>query len=70
VDKGRVFGAESLVNPEHYYCLPEPSTDAEDGGSPLDEGVFEDADLWSVSFSLMLQPPFRLPREEGAIRVR
>ncbi|MDR1902896.1 MAG: hypothetical protein LBQ88_11515, partial [Treponema sp.] len=28
VDKGRVFGAESLVNPEHYYCLP-------------DEGVFE-----------------------------
>jgi hypothetical protein len=29
VDKGRVFGAESLVNPEHYYCLP-------------DEGVFED----------------------------
>jgi hypothetical protein len=28
-DKGRVFGAESLVNPAHYYCLP-------------DEGVFED----------------------------
>jgi uncharacterized phiE125 gp8 family phage protein len=52
VDKGRVFGAESLVNPEHYYCLP-------------DEGVFE-----NLPFSLMLRPPFRLPREENAIRVR
>jgi hypothetical protein len=29
VDKSRVFGTESLINPEHYYCLP-------------DEGVFED----------------------------
>jgi hypothetical protein len=70
VDKDRVFGVESLVNPEHYYCLPEPSTDAEGGGPPLDEGVFEDADLWSVPFSLMLRPPSGLPREEGAIRVR
>jgi hypothetical protein len=29
VDKRCVFGAESLVNPEHYYCLP-------------DEGLFEE----------------------------
>jgi hypothetical protein len=52
LDKKRVFGAESLVNPEHYYCLP-------------DEGAFED-----LPFSLMLRPPFRIPREEGGIRVR
>jgi hypothetical protein len=51
-DKTRLFGVESLVDPQHYYCLP-------------DEGVFED-----LPFSLMLRPPFRLPREEAAIRVR
>jgi hypothetical protein len=22
-DKNRLFGAESLINPEHYYCLPD-----------------------------------------------
>jgi hypothetical protein len=52
VEKNHVFEAESLVDPRHYYCLP-------------DEGVFED-----LPFSLVLRPPFRLPREEAAIRVR
>jgi hypothetical protein len=64
-DKNRVFAAESLVKPEHYYCFPEPSTDAEGGGSSLDEGAVED-----ILFSLVLRPPFRLPRDEQAVKVR
>jgi hypothetical protein len=47
-----LFGPESLVDPKHYYCLP-------------DEGTQED-----LPFSLVLRPPFRLAREEQAIKVR
>ncbi|MDR1903938.1 MAG: hypothetical protein LBQ88_16845 [Treponema sp.] len=47
-----LFETASLVNPEHFYCLP-------------DEGIHED-----IPFSLVLRPPLRLPRVEGAIRVR
>ncbi|MDR1900888.1 MAG: hypothetical protein LBQ88_01205 [Treponema sp.] len=60
-----LFEGENLVNPEHYYCLPEPSTDDEGGGSPLDEGIHED-----IPFSLVLRPPLRLSCGERAIRVR
>jgi hypothetical protein len=59
------FGPGNLVDPKHYYCLPEPSTDTEGGGSPLDEGIHED-----IAFSLVLRPPFRLGREEMGIKVR
>jgi hypothetical protein len=52
-----LFGPESLIDPKHYYCLP-------------DEGIQEDSDLWSAPFSLVLRPPFRLSREEQAIKVR
>jgi hypothetical protein len=67
-----LFSPENLVDPKHYYCLPEPSTDAEGGGSPLDEGIgiHEDSDLWSAPFSLVLRPPYRLAREEMGIQVR
>jgi hypothetical protein len=65
-----LFDPESLVDPKHYYCLPEPSTDAEGGGSPLDEGIREDSDLWPAPFALVLRHPFRLAREEQAIKVR
>jgi hypothetical protein len=47
-----LFGPENLVDPKHYYCLP-------------DEGIHED-----IPFSLVLRPPFRLAREEQAIKVR
>jgi hypothetical protein len=65
VDGRHLFEAVSLINPEHYYCIPEPSTNAEGGGSPLDEGVFDD-----LPFSLVIRPPSGLSREEHAIRVR
>jgi hypothetical protein len=65
-----LFGPENLVDPKHYYCLPESSTDTEGGGSPLDEGIHEDSDLWSAPFSLILRPPYRLAREEAGIKVR
>jgi hypothetical protein len=51
------FSPENLVDPKHYYCLP-------------DEGIHEDSDLWSAPFSLVLRPPFRLGREEMGIKVR
>jgi hypothetical protein len=51
------FSPENLIDPKHYYFLP-------------DEGSREDSDLWSVPFSLVLQPPFRLTREEMGRRVR
>jgi hypothetical protein len=51
------FGPENLVDPKHYYCLP-------------DEGIREDSDLWSAPFSLVLRPPYRLTREEMGIKVR
>jgi hypothetical protein len=51
------FGPGNLVDPKHYYCLP-------------DEGIHEDSDLWSAPFSLVLRPPFRLGREEMGIKVR
>jgi hypothetical protein len=52
-----LFGPENLVDPKHYYCLP-------------DEGVHEDSDLWSAPFSLVLRPPYRLARKEAGIKVR
>jgi hypothetical protein len=52
-----LFGPENLVDPKHYYCLP-------------DEGIREDSDLWSAPFSLVLRPPYRLAREEMGIRIR
>ncbi|MDR2094193.1 MAG: hypothetical protein LBP76_01580 [Treponema sp.] len=52
-----LFSPENLVDPEHYYCLP-------------DEGIQEDSDLWSAPFSLVLRPPYRLAREEMGIRIR
>jgi hypothetical protein len=52
-----VYNAGILIDPKHFYCLP-------------DEAVFEDSDLWSAPFSLVLRPPFRLSREEMAIKVR
>jgi hypothetical protein len=51
------FGPENLVDPKHYYCLP-------------DEGIREDSDLWSAPFSLVLRPPYRLTQEEMGIKVR
>jgi hypothetical protein len=60
-----LFSPENLVDPKHYYCLPEPSTDIEGEGSPLDEGIHED-----IPFSLVLRPPYRLAREEMGIKVR
>jgi hypothetical protein len=51
------FGPENLVEPKHYYCLP-------------DEGIREDSDLWSAPFSLVLRPPYRLTQEDMGIRVR
>jgi hypothetical protein len=59
------FGPESLIDPKHYYCFPEPSINSEGGGSPLDEGIHE-----NISFSLVLRPPYQLAREEMGIRVR
>jgi hypothetical protein len=47
-----VFTPENLVDPKHYYCLP-------------DEGIHED-----IPFSLVLQPPVQLSKEEMGIRVR
>jgi hypothetical protein len=41
-----------LVDPKHYYCIP-------------DEAVFED-----LPFSLVLRPPFRLSRDDMAIKVQ
>jgi hypothetical protein len=52
-----IFTPENLVDPKHYYCLP-------------DEGIHEDSDLWSAPFSLVLRPPYRLAREEMGIKVR
>ncbi|MDR3173405.1 MAG: hypothetical protein LBU19_04065 [Treponema sp.] len=52
-----VFTPENLVDPKHYYCLP-------------DEGIHEDSDLWSAPFSLVLRPPYRLAKEEMGIKVR
>jgi hypothetical protein len=51
------FGPENLVDPKHYYCLP-------------DEDIREDSDLWSAPFSLVLRPSYRLTQEEMGIRVR
>jgi hypothetical protein len=51
------FGPENLVDPKHYYCLP-------------DEGIREDSDLWSTPFSLVLRPPYRLTQEDMGIKVR
>jgi hypothetical protein len=66
VQQGKpLFSPENLVESKHYYCLPEPSTDTEGGGSPLDEGIRED-----IPFSLVLRPPYRLAREEMGIKVR
>jgi hypothetical protein len=50
--KEALFDPENLVDPKHYYCLP-------------DEGIHED-----IPFSLVLRPPYRLAREEQAIKVR
>jgi hypothetical protein len=50
--RGELFETENLVDPKHYYCIP-------------DEAVFED-----LPFSLVLRPPFRLSRDETAIKVR
>ena len=52
-----LFGEDSLVNPDSYFCLP-------------DEGICEDSDLWSAPFSLVLRPSARLSREGMGIRVR
>jgi hypothetical protein len=60
-----LFGPETWLTPKHYFCLPKPSTDAEDGGSPLDGGTHED-----IPFSLVLRPPIRLYMEEMSIKVR
>jgi hypothetical protein len=60
-----LFSDESLVDPKHYYCLPEPQPSPQGEGSPLDEGIHED-----ILFSLVLRPPLRLSREEMAIKVR
>jgi hypothetical protein len=51
------FNPENLVDPRHYYCIP-------------DEGIREDSGLCSAPFSLVLRPPYRLAREEMGIRVR
>jgi hypothetical protein len=52
-----LFSPENLVDPKHYYCLP-------------DEGIHEDSDLWSAPFSLVLRPPYRLTQKEMGIQVR
>jgi hypothetical protein len=52
-----LFSLENLIDPKHYYCLP-------------DEGIHEESDLWSAPVSLVLRPPLRLTREEMGIRVR
>jgi hypothetical protein len=47
-----LFGPENLVDPKHYFFVP-------------DEGIHED-----IFFSLVLQPPIRLSREEMGMKVR
>jgi hypothetical protein len=52
-----LFDSETLVDPKHYYCLPNAS-------------IREDLDRWFAPFTLVLRHPYRLVKEELGIRVR